>query len=80
MNANKHANATQLVLEVRRRKNDLIFAVTDNGVGFGAKTKTGHGLGLHIMQYRAQSIGARLRLESPRKGGARVVCSLSQPK
>jgi PAS domain S-box-containing protein len=76
MNANKHANATQLVLEVRRRKNDLIFAVTDNGVGFSAKTKTGRGLGLHIMQYRAQSIGARLKLESPRNGGARVVCSL----
>jgi len=80
MNANKHANATQLVLEVRRRKNDLIFAVTDNGVGFSAKTKTGRGLGLHIMQYRAQSIGARLKLESPRNGGARVVCSLPQPK
>jgi signal transduction histidine kinase len=80
LNANKHAKATQLVLEVRRRKNDLIFAVTDNGVGFSAKTKTGHGLGLHIMQYRAQSIGARLRLESPRNGGARVVCSLPQPK
>ena len=80
MNANKHSHATQIGLEVRRRKNGLIFAVTDNGVGFSAKTKSEQGLGLHIMQYRAQSIGARLRLESPRNGGARVVCSLPNLK
>src|SRR6266702_4690867 len=76
INANKHARATQIVLEVRRLKNDLVFSVTDNGVGFNTKTKTGHGLGFHIMQYRAQSIGARLEFESLEKGGARVACYL----
>jgi PAS domain S-box-containing protein len=80
LNANKHSGATQVGLEVRRRQNDLIFSVTDNGVGFRTKTKAGHGLGLHIMQYRAQSIGAHLRLESPRNGGSRVVCSLPNSK
>lgn len=76
VNANKHARATQIVLEVRRVKNHLVFSVTDNGVGFSRKPKAGHGLGLHIMQYRAQSIGARLELESPKKRGARVACYL----
>jgi PAS domain S-box-containing protein len=80
LNANKHANATEIVLKGWHGKNGLIFTVTDNGVGFGAKTNTRCGLGLHIMQYRAQAIGARLRLESPRSGGARVVCSLPQLK
>ena len=76
VNANKHARATQVVLEVRRLKNDLVLSVTDNGVGFNTKTKTGHGLGFHIMQYRAQSIGARLELTSLKGGGTRVTVYL----
>jgi two-component system, LuxR family, sensor kinase FixL len=76
INANKHARATQILLEVRRLKSDLVFSVTDNGVGLNTKTKTGHGLGIHIMRYRAESIGARLEFESLEKGGARVACYL----
>jgi PAS domain S-box-containing protein len=76
VNANKHARATQIVLEVRRLKNDLVFSVTDNGAGLSEKPKTGHGLGFHIMEYRAKSIGARLEFESRKKGGARVACYL----
>jgi signal transduction histidine kinase len=76
INANKHARATQIILEVRRLKNDLVFSVTDNGVGLSRKPKVGQGLGFHIMQYRAQSIGARLEFEAPKKGGSRVVCYL----
>jgi len=76
INANKHARATQILLEVRRLKSDLVFSVTDNGVGLNTKTKTGHGLGFHIMKYRAATIGARLEFESLKKGGARVACYL----
>ena len=76
INANKHARATQILLEVRRLKSDLVFSVTDNGVGLNTKTRTGHGLGFHIMKYRAESIGARLEFESLEKGGARVACYL----
>jgi PAS domain S-box-containing protein len=76
INANKHARATQIVLEVRRVKNELVFSVTDNGVGLSRKPKAGQGLGFHIMQYRAQSVGARLEFESPKRGGSRVACYL----
>jgi PAS domain S-box-containing protein len=79
VNANKHARATQIVLEVRRLRNDLVFSVTDNGAGLCEKPKTGHGLGFHIMEYRAKSIGARLEFESRKKGGARVACYLPLP-
>ena len=75
LNANKHARATQVVLQVKRVRDELVFTVTDNGIGFTSKTK-GHGLGFHIMKYRAESIGARLRMESLAKGGARVTCSV----
>src|SRR5256886_2635952 len=54
INANKHARATQIVLEARRSKDDLVFSVTDNGVGFNTKTKSSPGLGFHIMKYRSE--------------------------
>jgi PAS domain S-box-containing protein len=76
INANKHARATQIVLTVRRLKNDLVFSVTDNGVGLNPRPKAGHGLGFHIMNYRAESIGARLELKSLKKRGTRVACYL----
>jgi PAS domain S-box-containing protein len=79
LNANKHARATRIVLEVRRQKNDLVFTVTDNGVGFRKDGKVSRGLGFHIMQYRARSIGARLKLGSVAGGGTRVTCYLPQP-
>jgi PAS domain S-box-containing protein len=73
MNVNKHARATQTLIEVRRNKNELIFSVMDNGIGLGAKAKRGSGLGFHIMNYRAKSIGGRLEVEPQKTGhGTRV--------
>jgi len=72
VNANKHAHARKVVLEVRRSKKELVFSVADDGIGISTKTKPGPGLGFHIMKYRAESIGARLELESRKKGGTRL--------
>jgi PAS domain S-box-containing protein len=80
INANKHAHATEIVLEVRSRKDGLVFSVIDNGVGFSPKPTKNEGLGFHIMKYRAESIGARLQLESPKKGGTRVAVYLPNGK
>ena len=80
INANKHARATEIVLEAGRKNGDLVFSVIDNGVGLNGERKTGHGLGFHIMQYRARSIGARLELRAGKKRGTRLVCYLPQPQ
>jgi len=76
INANKHAQATEIVLEASRRKRELVFSVTDNGIGLNGLNKHGGGIGFHIMQYRAQSIGARFELKSPRRGGTQVAVYL----
>jgi len=81
INANKHARATEIILEACRRKREFVFSVTDNGIGFNGKAANGRGgLGIHIMQYRAQSIGARVELESPRRGGTRLALYLPLAK
>jgi len=76
INANKHARATQVVLEVNRNRDELVCSVSDNGVGVNGQNNSGQGLGFHIMNYRAQSIGARLKVETPRNGGTRLAVYL----
>ncbi len=81
INANKHARASEVILEACRRKRELVFSVTDNGVGLnGQDKKRNGGLGFHIMKYRAQSIGARLEVKSPRGGGTRLAVYLPLAK
>ncbi len=74
INANKHAQATSLMVRVRRLRKQIELSVTDNGVGMGPKKKDGSGMGFHIMEYRARSIGARLEISPAKPRGTRVAC------
>ena len=80
INANKHARASKIVLEVRRDGDGLICSVRDNGIGLNAKKNAGRGLGFEIMNYRARSIGARLQVETPRNGGTLLSVHLPKPR
>src|SRR5437870_1867576 len=62
INANKHAQARGIVVEIRCWQNGSILSVTDDGVGFQSDPKDAHGLGLPIMKHRARSIGGRLEI------------------
>ena len=76
VNANKHAQAREIVVALGRWRKGIVLSVTDNGVGFRNGLNNAHGLGFHIMNYRARSIGGRLEIESPKQGGTRVACYL----
>jgi PAS domain S-box-containing protein len=76
INANKHAHAREIVVALARSQNGIVLSVTDDGVGFQNEPKLKKGLGFQIMKYRAHSIGGRLEIECPKKGGTRVACYL----
>jgi PAS domain S-box-containing protein len=76
INANKHAQAREIVVALARSRNGIVLSVTDDGVGFQHEPKLKKGLGFQIMKYRAHSIGGRLEIECPKKGGTRVTCYL----
>jgi signal transduction histidine kinase len=76
INANKHAQAREIVIKLERSRQGMVLRVTDDGIGFPAQPKLKHGLGFHIMKYRAQMIGARLEIDSPKRGGTCVSCYL----
>jgi PAS domain S-box-containing protein len=76
INANKHAQAREIVIEAASWQKGMILSVTDDGVGFQSELNSTRGLGLAIMKYRARSMGGRLEIECPKKGGTRVACYL----
>jgi PAS domain S-box-containing protein len=72
INANKHAQARQVMVKLERSRQRMILRVIDDGVGFTRGESTlKQGLGFHIMNYRAQLMGAVLKL-SLRNGAALV--------
>ena len=52
----------------------LQIEVSDSGVGIPADFSLGSGMGFHIMQYRARSMGARLEIKPIEPHGTRVTC------
>jgi PAS domain S-box-containing protein len=74
INANKHAQAREIVVRLEKSRQEMALRVIDNGVGFSDQMKPKQGLGFHIMNYRAQLIGGRLEIDSPKNGGTRVSC------
>jgi len=76
INANKHAQAREIVVRLERSSGGIVLRVTDDGVGFSNGAELRHGLGFHIMNYRAQLMGGRLEIDSPKRGGTRVSCYL----
>jgi PAS domain S-box-containing protein len=75
INANKHARARELVVRMRSSPKQIELSVTDDGVGLG-KNSNKAGMGFHIMDYRARSIGARLEITPVKPHGTRVSCCL----
>ena len=76
INANKHAQAREILIRLERAGKQMVLSVIDDGVGFENNSNNTRGLGFHIMNYRAQAIAGRLEIERPKKGGTRVTCYL----
>jgi signal transduction histidine kinase len=78
-NAVKHGHARSVVVTLSRTRNSATLAVTDNGTGFPRDARTVHGMGLRIMQYRADTIGATLTIERANRKGTNVLCQFKLP-
>jgi signal transduction histidine kinase len=76
-NAIKHGKAKKVELELQRIENGLVqLTVTDWGDGFLKKASSNGGMGLQIMKYRANLIGASLDIRASDGKGVQVVCTL----
>jgi signal transduction histidine kinase len=85
-NSVKHGKAKNVVVSVRQADDKLTLAIKDDGVGFPTATaapdRKVSGLGLRIMSYRAQKIGATLDIQPVAKdattaSGTIVTCTFT---
>jgi hypothetical protein len=75
-NAIRHGQARQISVELAVDGFQLCLKVFDNGKGFSSDSKSYSGMGLHIMQFRANSIGGHLTVQSQPNAGARIECAV----
>ncbi len=74
-NALKNGKATTITIKLVREGKSLKLTIKDNGKGFST-ARARQGMGLHIMKYRADVIGAELSVKSADGKGALVSCVL----
>jgi len=80
-NVVKHADATELSIELSAADSEISILVSDNGTGFDvqAHREAEHGFGLFSMRQRADGIGATLTIVSAPGRGTQVFASLPRP-
>ena len=73
-NAVRHAQATQIGVELRRGRHQIVVTVSDDGVGFDPEGTflDGAGLGLVGMEERARLVGGTLQIDSRRDEGTEI--------
>jgi|GEM_PF-1737327 len=76
-NAIKHGHAGCITIHLEAKPTTMFLSIIDNGAGLGQSESDGKGVGLHIMQYRANTLGGELDVRNgPERG---VVVSLKYP-
>jgi signal transduction histidine kinase len=78
-NAIKHAHARTITVRWTETERAHTLCVRDDGRGIPSAHVEGHsgdGMGLRIMRYRAQLIGASLHIEAGAEQGTAVTCTL----
>jgi NO-binding membrane sensor protein with MHYT domain len=83
-NVSKHADASAVWTVLERRDDRIVLSIADSGCGFDAgrpvKRDDKSGWGLTIMQERARSIAADLRVESSPGAGTRIELLIPEEK
>ncbi len=75
-NAIRHGRPQRIDIHLSERDGFVTLAVVDNGIGIDRNAGNGDGLGLRLMQYRADLVGGRFEVSTPPAGGTSVVCKV----
>ncbi|WP_319561307.1 PAS domain S-box protein [Marispirochaeta sp.] len=71
-NAIKHSLGTSIMVSLERETTELVLSIHDNGNGITEENS--EGLGLRIMQYRANMVGGHLSIIGNKGWGTAVIC------
>lgn len=76
-NAVNHGKADVIRIELNAELDRTVLSVSDNGTGLPKLSPRRKGMGLRIMNYRADVIGGTLSFAASAKGGTTVTCAVS---
>jgi PAS domain S-box-containing protein len=68
-NASRHGHASLVDISLIAKEDGFTLSITDNGEGFVRTAPSGSGMGLKIMKYRADMIGAKFEITANRPRG-----------
>jgi PAS domain S-box-containing protein len=77
-NALRHGQPKRIDIYLQARLNALILTISDDGVGMPADANRQPGVGLRLMQYRANLIGGVLQISPAGEKGTLVTCTVPQ--
>jgi signal transduction histidine kinase len=75
-NAIKHGKANEIGIRLANTSGNIVLTVCNNGLPFPDLEGQSTGIGLRIMNYRANLIGAALEIKSAGAQGSRLTCSV----
>jgi PAS domain S-box-containing protein len=78
-NAVKHGDPGEIDISLTKAVSGITLRIEDDGVGLPQDSWRSRGMGLRIMNYRAKTIGASLRIERGHNGGTVITCHASTP-
>jgi signal transduction histidine kinase len=73
-NAIKHGEAQEILIQLIAEQGRGRLTIRDNGKGIMENRASTHGMGLHIMNYRAGMIGGALEIRRGSNPGTDVIC------
>jgi PAS domain S-box-containing protein len=74
-NALRHGHPSSIHLSLQLLgKHEAVLKIEDDGTGLGKRTPANTGIGLRVMDYRANLIDGSLTIKSRPRGGVSVVC------
>jgi PAS domain S-box-containing protein len=76
-NAVRHGKAGRIWLRLSAENDRAFLTIENDGRDFPARLPRGRGMGLQVMNYRAEMIGGTLIVERRPEGGTRVICTCS---
>jgi len=78
-NAVRHGKAGNINIRLQEEGDSIVLRVEDDGIGLPPDLERPEGMGIRIMNYRANIIGGSLRVEPNHKGGTTVTCVWGKP-
>jgi signal transduction histidine kinase len=75
-NAVRHSHASHAGIVFSQSGSQLVLTIQDDGDGLPGNPMTGSGMGMKTMTYRAQMIGADIKISGGPGEGASIACTL----